>query len=41
MTTDQHLAWCATWNRAILSGSRPIDALAQANAAAKALEKQQ
>lgn len=37
MTTNQHLAWTATWNRAILAGLRPIEALRLADAAAAAV----
>lgn len=34
MTTDQNLAWCAVYNRAILSGIKPYIAVRMANEAA-------
>lgn len=30
---NARMAWCATWNRAILEGKRPIEALRLADAA--------
>jgi hypothetical protein len=34
MTTDQHLTWCAVFNRAIRSGVLPYIAVRMANEAA-------
>ena len=34
MNIDQHLTWCAVYNRAILSGVKPYLAVRMANEAA-------
>jgi hypothetical protein len=38
MTTDQHLTWCAVYNRSILAGIKPYIAVRMANDAVSKMQ---